>query len=477
MDDEGCTEKTKISEDEGTVELVDDALKFTTFVINCFGCIGNTLSLVVLTRNRLRRSVDPQEHTVYTGLLSITVSDLLFCITIVPSVAINQHQVVFQSPLSFRLAYNVYGMGLMTTFSLLSTWFVVATAGIRYLGICHPLRARYIIQRSTTTILFILVIVACVGLNLPSFWTTKVVSVSLEDCHFYIVDLGMFSHETALGTSFMIVRFIIGVIVPFVLLIFFNCRLVMALRRSERFRKSHRPHYSRQDAASHQLENTQTTFATTHCGLNKQHSRLSPGDKRNAKTNDGVRCSARGENNLQGFNEESRCDTIQRNKADVASANCGPVVVKQVRIIKKKRSCCLSSKRHQNNRMTIILISMTFFFIILVLPSEVEDFLPKIWSRIDALKEQNFDEFSTNFSSFEGPHQHQILNSRQITNLMHVFMFSCNFLFYTFLSSHFRQAFLIMVRSCCCRWSSVGDFFSSQQFYVVLSILSVCSKQ
>lgn len=106
--------------------------RYVIFVICCFGTAGNLLNIAVLTQHRVRRSVDSQEAVVYFGLLSLAVTDLLFCVSMLPKAFVPE-QILFQSR-GFCFFYQLYSQGLITTFSLLSTWFIVMMAGVRYIG-------------------------------------------------------------------------------------------------------------------------------------------------------------------------------------------------------------------------------------------------------------------------------------------------------------------------------------------------------
>jgi cholecystokinin A receptor len=45
-----------------------------------FGIVGNLLNLLVLTRKRLQCSMDRMEKSAHVGLVSLAVSDLMFCL-------------------------------------------------------------------------------------------------------------------------------------------------------------------------------------------------------------------------------------------------------------------------------------------------------------------------------------------------------------------------------------------------------------
>jgi len=118
--------------------------KYIVFVICCFGIFGNIFSIAVLTHHRVRRTVSSSETVVYYGLILLSVTDLLFCVSLLPRAVVKEGP-IFET-FGVALVYQRFCTGLITTFSLLSTWLIVVTAGVRYVGICHPLRARYIVS-------------------------------------------------------------------------------------------------------------------------------------------------------------------------------------------------------------------------------------------------------------------------------------------------------------------------------------------
>lgn len=137
------TPRTIHADDEPEVELDnhddDDGGGFDAswhhyviFVICCFGTAGNILNIAVLTQHRVRRSVESQEAVVYYGLLSLAVTDLLFCVSMLPKAFVPE-RILFEGR-GFCFFYQLYSQGLITTFSLLSTWFIVMMAGVRYIG-------------------------------------------------------------------------------------------------------------------------------------------------------------------------------------------------------------------------------------------------------------------------------------------------------------------------------------------------------
>jgi hypothetical protein len=69
--------------------------KIAAPTICSFGTVGNLLNLLVLTRKRLQCSMDRMEKSAHVGLVSLAVSDLMFCLfyfltIVVPAQTVSQ---------------------------------------------------------------------------------------------------------------------------------------------------------------------------------------------------------------------------------------------------------------------------------------------------------------------------------------------------------------------------------------------------
>lgn len=109
--------------------------------IAVIGIIGNTLNLLVLTRKRIRCSVEIQERTIFTGLVALALSDLCFCFAMIPRAFVGLNTVLFDKD-DATIYYQLYCSGLISTFGCVSTWLIVLLALLRYFAICYPFKAR-----------------------------------------------------------------------------------------------------------------------------------------------------------------------------------------------------------------------------------------------------------------------------------------------------------------------------------------------
>ncbi len=207
-------------------------------VICSFGILGNLLIIAVFSRLRVHQTGVNQEKTIHIGFLAMAVSDLLFCICVLPRTFINEHDLVLKAG-SFAMFYQLYSTGFITMFCLTGTWLILITAGIRYVGICHPLRARYLVSSSGTCVAIFLVTVTCVFANLPSFW---IVRAELLRPGYYIMDLGIFNHFHTGGKVYLCLRGVFGMFIPGILLLYFNINLLLVMRSSKRLHESFTRH-------------------------------------------------------------------------------------------------------------------------------------------------------------------------------------------------------------------------------------------
>lgn len=298
-----------------------DALHGYIVLVICFcGAVGNALTIAVLTRQRMRRTVSANETVVYYGLVLLSVTDFLFCLSVLPRAVVADGN-IFHERGGFSMTYQLYCTGFITTLSLTSTWLIVVTAAVRYVGICHPLRARYLVSRRVVVTSLVAVVLLCVLVNLPTFWMHRVVDLSLGEVgnvtsSLYLIDLGEFSHETSKGYAFLWARMILAIFVPLLLLLYFNSCLIAALHRSDRFRRGSFPSSGRRSRAGSR------------------------------------RCCRGGSNG----------DTAEGGEEKEG-------------IIRTHSTAEPSTRVSAKNRLTTVLVFIVLFFVLLVYPCEILDFL------------------------------------------------------------------------------------------------------
>lgn len=216
-----------------------EELLFTRVIVAicALGVAGNVGNLLVLVPQGRRCAKGRIERSVYWGLVSLAVSDLFFCVSVIPKAFTERDP--FVSRPDFSLAYAVYGDGLINVFIMASTWLTVAMAVGRYLAVCHPFRARQVIGATLTKRAVFAVYGAGVVCNAPRFFVYRVASIvcgqppaAVEEFHFRWPGYVNVRRNPTLETVYMWWYFAVGVFLPCVLLSASNAFLVRALQGS-----------------------------------------------------------------------------------------------------------------------------------------------------------------------------------------------------------------------------------------------------
>ena len=148
---------------------------------------------------------------------------------------------VFPYIYSLQLIYRTYGDALINTFILTSTWLTVTMATSRYLAICHPFRARYIVGLTGTRVSIAVVFLLCLLANIPRFFEYYIDYIKCHDGSYRLMrNHGFTKVNERVYFIYMWVYFSIGIVIPLTVLAFCNICLVRALRESSRLRRRYR---------------------------------------------------------------------------------------------------------------------------------------------------------------------------------------------------------------------------------------------
>ena len=209
--------------------------------IGVLGVVGNLLNLAILTWRCVNREDDTLEKVALVGLIALAVSDLCFCITILPLFAFPKPKTIFEAP-CFGLYYQVYGEYTQNVFIKTSTWLTMIVATARYIAICHPLKARLCFGIRPTRIAIISTYAFWFVILLPLLWSLQITpfefTSDVENSTVYIIDTGEFSRNKTLQTTFTYLWAFVGYFIPVAILAFCNVCLIRALRESRRLRQS-----------------------------------------------------------------------------------------------------------------------------------------------------------------------------------------------------------------------------------------------
>ncbi len=175
----------------------------------------------------------------HAGLIALAVSDMIFCVVCLPH-GWTPIQKFEHTQKSFEFYYLLYGDGLINTFIMTSTWLTVSMATSRYLGICHPLRARELVGMTFARISVVFVFVFSILFNIPRFFKKTVDVMECQEGHVvYFGGKGFMERHPSLDLAYNILYFVICIAIPLVTLTFCNVHLIRALRRSAHLQQAH----------------------------------------------------------------------------------------------------------------------------------------------------------------------------------------------------------------------------------------------
>lgn len=202
------------------------------------GLVGNLLNLVILTRRGLESTMHELERCSHVGLVALSGSDFMFCLVVIPEAVFFSDKYMFRSN-TFEMYFRIYGNGIINTFITCSTWLTLTVAVGRYLAICHPLRARYLLRLNFVRVQLVCVFVFSVLFNLPRYWFDTYLTLDCpEGGSQYILHPGALRKSDAKGQAFLWLYFIICILIPLGTLTVCNVKLVSTLKTSVKMQRA-----------------------------------------------------------------------------------------------------------------------------------------------------------------------------------------------------------------------------------------------
>lgn len=221
------------------------------------GLIGNLLNIVVLSRGRMQEAMSRGiEKSSRLGLMGLAVTDMFCCAGSFMYTISGQERALFvgADPRIYVLQYGPY---FLNACMKASTWLTVILAVERYVAICHPLKARYMVNVRTTRVAICLTFLLTCTLALPTIWTFDVWHFSCNNSNeYHIIDEGLLiqHRHRLLRNAFTYFWAVIGFLIPAAILAYCNIRLIRALRESFRMGRMYRANFrSSSEAASNRL--------------------------------------------------------------------------------------------------------------------------------------------------------------------------------------------------------------------------------
>ncbi len=239
-----ATDDMAPSEDLRKLQELNEVLSFSISnvampVVFSVGVLGNIMNLIVLAQKRFRKGLNHIERSTLTGLIFLAVSDGMFCLVGLPGTLLaNKSPSIMPSTLA-GLYYGIYKSGLFNIFLFASTWMIVSVSLERYLALCHPFTARWLIRIDRSVLAHLGILVVAVVLNLPLFFRLQIVASSCDldgeclPCH-VTVPTEFYRNNQALYNAHHILWAAIGTALPFLILLASNARIVYAVCRASK---------------------------------------------------------------------------------------------------------------------------------------------------------------------------------------------------------------------------------------------------
>ncbi|XP_050399734.1 putative G-protein coupled receptor F59B2.13 [Patella vulgata] len=223
-----------------------------------FGIFGNVLNLCILTRRKLQKAFKRLELSANLCLVSLAVSDLMFCFFAFPTVFLPQDDVYTSR--GFVLYYRIYCAAIINVFIIISTWLTVAMALERYLAICHPLRQDIYLTTSRIKCVIVITYVFSFTFNIPVLWRYEVRQLCTNtSTKVYIPNPIPLWNDRQIDTAYRIIWAVIGNFIPLVLLLYFNVCLCRKIYKSYKMRQA----FKRDRRSDHSSTSTSHTITIT----------------------------------------------------------------------------------------------------------------------------------------------------------------------------------------------------------------------
>ncbi|KAM3728870.1 putative G-protein coupled receptor [Dirofilaria immitis] len=200
-------------------------------IIISFGVIGDIMTVATLTRSLFKRS-----SIIYTYLILLAITDLSTLLSVIPMILWLLDYRLCSYPSS--LYYAHIGFPLVNAFMGTSVWIVVFLTMSQYMAVCHPFHHRYLRYRQKMC-LFLVIISYVMNFCIYAPWAVKKVVYEvpseIASCQFVVCDRKIETWYKVYEWC----RETISRLLPFVLVAYFNLRILITYRnnKKERFKR------------------------------------------------------------------------------------------------------------------------------------------------------------------------------------------------------------------------------------------------
>ncbi|XP_066993134.1 FMRFamide receptor [Anabrus simplex] len=194
-------------------------------IVVIIGVLGNLVTVVILTRRRMRSSTNMY-------LTALAASDLLYLVFMF-TMSLEHYPNIHHPAYYSYWEYRRFGLWFTDATSSSSIWLTVSFTVERYIAVCHPLRGRVLCTESRARKVIVVVFTMCflATATTPFEWRVFTKPDGSVD-----LDYSTLGKNELYRSLFYWFSSIIFMILPLILLGIFNSFLVRAVHRSQRQR-------------------------------------------------------------------------------------------------------------------------------------------------------------------------------------------------------------------------------------------------
>ena len=178
-----CTQLVNSTRGSTSITVQRVLYLYFTPCLCLFGFLGNSINIFVLSQRTSPCLRDSMEKAACVGLVALAVSDMGFCLSILPMFCIDvtsNHLELYTSP-GFTLHYTIYYTGLINTFITSSTYLTAYLALARCLAICFPLSIRALFKPRIIMSITLVIFLVAILCNLPRYWYYGIHTIDCDD--------------------------------------------------------------------------------------------------------------------------------------------------------------------------------------------------------------------------------------------------------------------------------------------------------
>ncbi|GAB6023930.1 hypothetical protein CHUAL_008661 [Chamberlinius hualienensis] len=200
-------------------------------LIMCVGVLGNSITIVILTRRRMRSSTNHY-------LTALAISDLFYLIFAF-TLSLD-HYKIFQTHAYYT--YWCYAVMLTDACTNTSVWLTVTFTIERYVAVCHPIKGKVLCTRSRAKKVIACVVIFCFAVVTPTAFEWTVVETVVTDKYNNTVSSfqkgsSLLGENTTYRTIYYWFTTITFILVPLSLLAIFNSFLIRSVHQSKSRRR------------------------------------------------------------------------------------------------------------------------------------------------------------------------------------------------------------------------------------------------